>query len=163
MQPSRFMRAIRDIVVPVDLTEPREDAVVWAVDLAAPIGARVHLLHVYQFPVYALTEGQSLAIAGTAERDMDGLARRMDALVARHGTPAVRIDGHLVRGLPHVQIAKLAERLHASLVVMGTHARRGVDRFLLGSVAEKVIRRCRVPVLVLPPDADRPARLARAQ
>ena len=157
------MRAIRDIIVPVDLSEPRDDAVAWAIDLAGPIGARIHLVHGYQFPVYALPEGQALATAGTADREMDGLGRRMDALVAQHRTPSVRIDGHLLRGLPHIQIAKLADQLHASLVVMGTHARRGVDRLLLGSVAEKVIRHCRVPVLVVPPATDRPARVARAQ
>ena len=154
------MRAIHDILVPVDVNDTRDDAIAWAIDLAAPIGARVHLVHVYQLPVLAMPDGQAVATVAVDNETTRGLTRRMDAIVARHRSPNVRLDGHLVRGLVHLQIAKLAEQLRASLIVMGTHARRGFDRLLLGSVAEKVIRTSPVPVLVVPPSEERRARVA---
>ena len=154
------MRTIRDILVPVDVNDVRDDAIEWAVDLAAPIGARVHLVHVYQVPVLALPTGQAVATLSVDEESGRGLASRMDEIVARHRSQAVRLDGHLVRGLVHLQIAKLAEQIGAALIVMGTHARRGLDRLLLGSVVEKVIRTAPVPVLVVTPSRHRAARVA---
>ena len=53
------------------------------------------------------------------------------------------------RGIPHEAILAHAEAVGADLIVMGTHGRSGVDRFLLGSVTEKAIRRADIPILVV--------------
>lgn len=154
------MEPIRDIVVPIDLADPREDAIEWAIELAGQIGARLHLVHVYQLPTFALPDGAAVASASFDARQTDALRQELERLIGRHRTQGVRLDGHLVRGMPHTQIVRLAERLHASLIVMGTHGRRGLDRMLLGSVAEKVVRHASVPVLVVPPRARRQRHVA---
>jgi nucleotide-binding universal stress UspA family protein len=69
------------------------------------------------------------------------------------GIPAA---GHVVaiRGSSAKEtLVEVAENLHAGLLVIGSHARAGMERLLLGSVAEGVIRRSGVPVLVIPPAA----------
>lgn len=145
------MDAVRDIVVPVDLAEPRDDAIRFAIDLAGQLGARVHLVHVYQVPSFALPEGASLADAAYAARQAEVVEDDMNRLLSRHRTQGARLDAHLVRGEVHTQIVRFADRVRASLIVMATHARRGIDRVLLGSVADKVVRRSSVPVVVVPP------------
>ncbi len=149
------MEPVRDIVVPVDLAEPRDDAIRYAIDLSGRLGSRVHLVHVYQAPSFALPEGASLADAAYAARQAEAVEHAMAHLLARHRTQGARLSAHVVHGLPHAQIVWFAERVRASLIVMGTHARRGLDRVLLGSVAEKVLRRATVPVLVVPPGTAR--------
>ena len=69
--------------------------------------------------------------------------------MVRATVPAVQ--SVLTTGVPWRQIIAGIEELKADLVVMGTHARRGVERMLLGSVTEKIVRASPVPVLTVPP------------
>lgn len=62
-----------------------------------------------------------------------------------------RVVAHIRRGSPAREIAELAANLDADLVVMGSHGRHGVERFFLGSVAERVLRLCRCPVWIIRP------------
>lgn len=65
-----------------------------------------------------------------------------------HDTAAIPLVVHARHGRPADEILELADELSASLVVVGTHGRRGVSRMMLGSVAEEVVRRANCPVLV---------------
>lgn len=62
----------------------------------------------------------------------------------------LRADGELREGKPAVEIARAAQELHADLIVMGTHGRSGFQPLALASVAEKVLRRARCPILTVP-------------
>jgi len=68
-----------------------------------------------------------------------------------HARPAERHSAQtlFVEGLPADEILRAARRARADLVVMGTHGRRGVSRLFMGSVAERVVRESRVPVLTV--------------
>jgi nucleotide-binding universal stress UspA family protein len=68
----------------------------------------------------------------------------------------VRVAGHAVLGDPASEIVRWANDHGCDLIVVGTHGRRGFQRFLLGSVAERVVRTADVPVLTahLAPKAE---------
>lgn len=64
----------------------------------------------------------------------------------------VRIIAHVLLDKPAVALTQLASQLDAALIVVGSHGRRGVERWLLGSVAEGVARQAPCPVLIVPPE-----------
>jgi nucleotide-binding universal stress UspA family protein len=65
------------------------------------------------------------------------------------GDEGVEIEGNIIEGHPADEIIKYSEKNSISLIVLGTLGKSGLDRFLLGSVAEKVVRNSKIPVLVV--------------
>jgi nucleotide-binding universal stress UspA family protein len=137
------------IVCPTDFSERAAPAERQAVRLAKALATELVLVHVgteaplwregfYTPDVRAVFEAQRKWAADT-------LAARVVALTAEGiATRAV------VRvGLPWEEIVRLAAEEHADMIVMGTQGRTGLDRLLLGSVAERVIRRAPCPVLTV--------------
>lgn len=91
----------------------------------------------------------------TMEEQRRALTTYLDAQLASLPELAeahVRVFGHVLVDTPSVGITRLASELEADQVVIGTHGLHGVARWLLGSVAEGVIRQARCPVLVVPPE-----------
>jgi nucleotide-binding universal stress UspA family protein len=87
----------------------------------------------------------------TRER-LEGTVRdHMEARWQGRGVPPFQTIIHVRIGNPADQVVRLAADVEADLVVVGTHGRRGVQRFLLGSVAERVLRLSHCPVLVVRP------------
>lgn len=137
------MLDIRRIVVPVDFSEASERALRYAIDLAARLGAEIHLVHVWQLSAYASPASE---LARGMERD---LARDLEQLAARHAGSGVLLHRHLRLGIPYVEICQAARELEADLIVMGTTGKTGLEHFLLGSVAERTVRSADVPVLTV--------------
>jgi nucleotide-binding universal stress UspA family protein len=138
----------RHILVPTDFGEIAEHALAHAIDLAARLGARVTLVHVYGVPYYGYAEGFLM----TAEllEAIEGAARAAIAdLAKRAQRPDVKIDTVLRQGMPWLEIDAVAKESGVDLIVMGTRGRKGLARALLGSVAEKVVRTAPCPVLTL--------------
>jgi nucleotide-binding universal stress UspA family protein len=75
--------------------------------------------------------------------------RHLAAARARVRGERVRVRTMLVEGLPADEILRAARRARADLIVMGTHGRTGVSRVFMGSVAERVVRESRCPVLTV--------------
>ena len=137
------------ILVPVDFSPSSDQALDYAVALAAKLDATVHVLNVIAVPVFGVPE---LGVAMTSSV-IDQLVRdnqvAVDRLVAARKDQAKLAEGLLRTGDPRDVIVQTAEELKADLIVMGTHGRRGLSRALLGSVAESVVRHSPVPVLTL--------------
>lgn len=137
------------ILVPVDFSPSSDQALDYAVALAAKLDATVHVLNVISVPVFGVPE---LGVAMTSSV-IDQLVRdnqiAVDRLVAARKDQAKLAGGLLRTGDPRDVIVQTAEELKADLIVMGTHGRRGLSRALLGSVAESVVRHSAVPVLTL--------------
>ncbi len=142
------MSSIRHILVPHDFGEPAQHAFEYAMNLAEELGAKVTILHAYEVPMYGYPEGVPLAgkMAAQFER---GARAALDAVASRGRRPKVDVQVALRQGPAWSEIGAAAQELGADLVVMGTHGRKGVDRALLGSVAEKVLRTASVPVLTV--------------
>lgn len=91
------------------------------------------------------TESELSAIEAQGEALVEGVAGSVDAGVAT--------ETAVLQGNPHEEILSYADEIGADLIVMGTHGRTGVDRYLLGSVTERVVRTSDVPVLTVRLDA----------
>lgn len=133
-------RRIARIVVPTDFSLCSMWALRHAEELARRLEAEIVLVHVDQ----SLVPGSELAKTreAVARRELDALA----ALVRERSVPARIV---LESGAPAEEIMRTAEREHAELVVMGTHGRHGLERALMGSIAESVVRRSPCPVLTV--------------
>ncbi|HEX7480519.1 MAG TPA: universal stress protein [Polyangiales bacterium] len=145
------MTPIKNILCPTDFSPCSDAAVSLAVELAARMGAAVALVHVFQVPIYVGWEDGPAALAATTQF-LDESRKRatvlLDALRAKCAQQGIVVTARQVDGLPHLQIAELSE--HADLVVMGTHGRTGVSHLMLGSVAERVVRLSKCPVMTVP-------------
>lgn len=142
------------ILVGVDNSEASRAALAHAVALAAAQRAQLRAVHVAEEIPGGLFDYPSTVIADVrraAEEEGDRvLARAQDA--ARQA--GVDVETRLLRIVsPYPRIARLlvneAQDWAADLIVLGTHGRRGLDRLLLGSVAEGVSRLATVPVLLV--------------
>ncbi|HEX9295401.1 MAG TPA: universal stress protein [Polyangiaceae bacterium] len=143
------MLSIKRILVPTDFNETSDRALDYAVDLAAKFKAAVSVLHAYQVPVYSFPDGAIITSAEIAARLSDAAQKALDRTVAKHQHPGLEISGILTTGVAWEEVCRVATELKADLIVMGTHGRRGLQRALLGSVAENVIRACAVPILII--------------
>jgi nucleotide-binding universal stress UspA family protein len=140
------MRDIHFILVPTDFSECAELALEEAIGFAQHFGARITLLHLYQLPVYSVSNGALLytdeiirAVETTAEAEL----KRAAAIVRERG---VSVTTRLAMGAPAAEIVEEARRGNYDLIVMGTHGRTGLRHLILGSVAERVVQLapCRV-------------------
>ncbi len=142
------MPEIRRILCPVDFSPHSDHAVDFAVELAQRLGAEVHLLHVYQLPVYALPDGAMMAGPEFTTKVTTELQKALGEVAKK--VTAMTVQTHLVEGVPYREVVRMSEELKADLVVVGTHGRTGIRHFLLGSVAERVVRSSKVPVITVP-------------
>jgi nucleotide-binding universal stress UspA family protein len=143
------MRMPQRILVPTDFSEYGETAVEYAVQLATRLDATVQLLHVVTFPTYGVPElGVARANALVEEAVASG-KRKLDDLAARLRGRIELAPVRVEIGDARETIDRIAAESDADLIVMGTHGRRGVSRWFLGSVAETVVRTAPCPVLTV--------------
>jgi len=147
------MKNVKSILVPVDFSEASRAALAYAAELAARFGAKLELLHVWDVPPYIPPEAM-VGIPGSDARSLGQLARdhareEMARLIADSGGTLPIAETLLESGDPARVIVDLAERRGSDLIVIGTHGRTGFSHLLLGSVAEKVVRRATRPVLTV--------------
>jgi nucleotide-binding universal stress UspA family protein len=140
---------ISKILVPVDFSEYSERALSYATEIAGKFGASLHIVHVYPTQMYIappLMTGPVLIgqFRDQSQKDFD------EYLAKARSQHAVPMTGSLLEGVPDTEIVGAAKDVKADLIVMGTHGRTGIDHLLLGSVAERVVRRSEVPVITVP-------------
>jgi nucleotide-binding universal stress UspA family protein len=136
------------ILVPTDGSETSRRAIEHAVDLAAAHDAALHAVYVVNaasfasLPAETSWDGVADVLHSEGEAALDQVTEAAEAT----GVPVERV---LLEGSPAAEIVRYAESEPCDLVVMGTHGRGGIDRLLLGSVAERVVRSSNVPVLTV--------------
>lgn len=142
------MNKLNHILVPTDFGPASSEAVDVALELASKFDAAVTLLHTWEIAAYPYMGyvTSSVNLADTMEKAAAGaLAATLKDLQAR----LPRAKAVLKMGLPWQEIVGAVKELRVDLVVMGTHGRHGLSHLLMGSVAEKVVRLCPVPVLTM--------------
>lgn len=144
------MKPFGKILVPIDYSPSSQDAMRTAAELARRYDASMTLLHVYQPVAYPFPEGFVLYTPEQMAGMLTELQKALNESV-RFATNAgaSRVDGQLVQGVVASEVVSIAERDGYDLIVMGTHGRTGFQHALLGSVAEKVVRRAVCPVLTV--------------
>jgi nucleotide-binding universal stress UspA family protein len=139
------------ILVPTDGSSDADRAVEHALDLAETYGADLYVLYVVDTNVLPL-DPRTQQVAGYLEE----AGRRAEAKVLERasGRDVDTVVTDVLEGSPHEVILEYADDNDVDLLVMGTHGRRGLDRVLLGSVTQRVLRTADVPVLVVRPPSD---------
>jgi len=146
------MIEIRRILCPIDFSDHSRRALDNAIAIARWYEARVTVLHVFSpAPVPAMAPGQVVfePIILTAV-DRDQLLADTKAFAERDDASGVAIEAVVREGTTAGEILDQATSMKADLLVIGTHGRSGFERLLLGSVAEKVLRRASCPVMTVP-------------
>ena len=133
------------ILFPTDGSEGADEALEYALELARTHDATLHVLFV------ADTNRDSVTLVGTDVMDAltavgeEAVASVLDRATERGVTTETAVE----QGTPWRTIVDYAEGGDIDLLVMATHGRRGLDRYLLGSVTEKVVRTSAVPVMTV--------------
>lgn len=148
------MKKIQKILCPVGLwDEATEGVFEYAAEVARKFDAEVLLLYVS--PIFPeIVELGDFVIEGreTLLQVMEKEAQeRIQKLAKNPVFEGVKINTSVLRGEPVDEILRFAETQPMDMIIMGTHGRRGMDRFFFGSVAEKVVRTSSVPVLTIRP------------
>ena len=133
------------ILLPTDGSDANGRAVEQGVGLARETGAGLHVLFVLEDVPYA-PETMDDAVEGQL-REIGEAA--MEEIEERAEAAGVDLVTEMREGVPHETILEYAEEADVDAVVMGTHGRSGLDRYLLGSVTERVVRAAEVPVLTV--------------
>ena len=163
------MLAIKRILHPTDFSEGSELAFRLACSLARDYGARISVVHVAVPPTIVYGEG---VIPPEPENWLGEAREKLARLLPPD--PKVLVEHRLIEGDVVDEILRAAADAGADVVVMGTHGRTGLGRFLMGSVAEQIVRKAPCPVVTVkaplpepqraevPQQAEEPA-LARAE
>lgn len=145
------------ILVPLDFGPTSKPAVERALQFAEPFHAKIHLLHVWEVPVYLrpdltvwseeLNASLELHLRAEAEKAMRHF------MTDAHLQDRPDVSTEIRSGTSYSTIVDVAESGRFDLIVMGTHGRGALSRFVMGSVAERVLRLAPCPVLTvrLPP------------
>ncbi len=148
------------ILVALDGSELAEKALPLASDLANSSGGTIHLLQaVSRQPVLQAARGGSSVQAAEYEQEM---ARQLvearlsrgkeylEGVAVQFKNAGVKVETTILEGAADERIISYSREHGVDLVVISTHGYGGVKRFLLGSITDRVIRSCEVPVLVVP-------------
>ncbi|MDD5009754.1 MAG: universal stress protein [Syntrophorhabdaceae bacterium] len=141
----------KKIVCPVDFSEFTEEIVTYAVSIAKKFNAELHLFHVipnlnYFTPYESfLTPENLVAIENNIGVEVD---RDFNKIIKKIDIPVKKITK---TGVTFVEIIDYVKTEAIDLIVMGTHGRSGIEHILIGSVAEKVVRKAPCPVLTIRP------------
>ena len=138
----------QDILVPFDFSDASRRALDLALDLGRVHGARIRLLHVCEVPAYAYPGIEFSPVdllAPLAEAGEERLMQLVQEVKVRYPDAT----GVFKIGSPSEEILAAVVETPCDLVVMGTHGRRGIPHAVLGSVAEKVVRQSKAPVLTV--------------
>lgn len=143
------------ILLPTDGSDTAMTAVEHALELADRYGADLHALYVVDVNALnvALSTEQVGRIEGGDFEDVPAAEKRareiLDTVGERALERGVDWSEEIRVGPPHVEIVDCAEEWGADLIVMGSHGRGGVRRYVMGSVTERVVRSTTLPVLVV--------------
>lgn len=142
------MIELRNLLLAVDFSDTCLKATEYAVALANRFGATLHLLHVIEDPVVYLPMFESYPLP-SREQFETYAQDRLENWVTGPDAEGLKLELHFRHGAPHVEIIDYAEDSKIDLIVLGTHGRGIAAHLLLGSVAEKVIRKAPCPALTV--------------
>ena len=144
------MERIKKILVPSDFSAHSGEALQFAADLARHYSASIDLIHVFDTLTYALPEGYVIPSADELDRMLKQCQVQLDE--ERRGAlelGAGAVETAVLQGGSVPEIIQFAKEHGSDLIVMGTHGRTGFKHFLIGSVAERVVRTAPCAVLTV--------------
>ncbi|CDK38707.1 universal stress protein [Halorubrum sp. AJ67] len=140
-----------EILVPTDGSPASDAAIEHAIDLADRYDARLHALYVVDGGAYSSLEAGAEVVVDALESEGEEATRQVADAAADAGVDCVTT---VTSGTAYQSIHDYVDEHGIDVVVMGTHGRKGLDRYLLGSVTERVVRTSDVPVLTVRQPTD---------
>ena len=134
------------ILVPTDGSPASDAAIEHAIDLARQYDATLHALYVVDGAAYSTLEAGSQVVVDALQSEGEEATRRVAEAAERAD---VGCETVVATGTAYSTIRDYVDEHAIDVVVMGTHGRKGLDRYLLGSVTERVVRTSDVPVLTV--------------
>ncbi len=139
---------IKKILCAVDFSEYSTKVAQYAKTMAEALGAAVDVLYISpSMGHYSGFDLSAASIQNFEEQISTGAQGAMDSLLKEFGE--VPAKGHIQHGYPSEEILRFAEEGEMDMIIMGTRGRTGLDRMLFGSVAEKVVKYSKCPVLTI--------------
>ncbi|EDQ90790.1 uncharacterized protein MONBRDRAFT_36320 [Monosiga brevicollis MX1] len=158
------MAATRDIVVGVDGSQYGDAAIDFAVkNLVHGANERLHLVFAYT-PLDSYVDLDDMGlIYAPSQADKDKAIEQARDILTRAtkrclgDTPEIQVETHIIAGDARVAIGELAEKLHATAVVVGCHGRAALARAVLGSTSTWLSHHCSRPVVIVRPEEEQAA------
>ena len=141
---------VERILFPTDFSEGAAIAMHYAVDLAKRYNATLHILHV----IYDFTKATGSHIphvsADEMYKEMNKWAQNeIDKCYMEETRDLRGVEKSVMEGIPYEEIIKFAEKDKSDMIVIGTYGRSGLERFIFGSTAERVVRKAPCAVLTV--------------
>jgi nucleotide-binding universal stress UspA family protein len=134
------------ILVPTDGSPASDAAIEHAIDLARQYDATLHTLYVVDGAAYSTLEAGADVVVDALEAEGEEATRRVADAAEKEG---IDCETTIATGTAYRSIRDYVDEHDIDMIVMGTHGRKGLARYLLGSVTERVVRTSDVPVLTV--------------
>ena len=142
------MIVLKKILCPVDHSECSYLALKYAISLALKDEAKLYLMHVIDTRLYD-TEIYKFSPYKLDEIDMNKIHEDLIKSLPEGTMDVLEVETIVIKGIPFHEIINAATEIGADLIVIGTHGRTGLSHVVMGSVAEKVVRKASCPVLAV--------------
>ncbi len=137
------------ILCPTDYSATSQNAVRYAVEFAWKVGAHVRFLHILPSGTVPEKTVDTSGIPPVEQEDDDALPEQFTHLLMAEKKKGLNADIRILKGEAPKVIAEQASSWGADLIIMGSHGRTGLQRIIMGSVAEEVFRSSDIPVLLV--------------
>lgn len=147
------MQNIEQIVVPVDFHQHTNDLAAFAANIANKLGVKLIFLHVSEHiaEIVRYAEISPLAYTEVDKQIIEKANEKMEILVSNYKSNCPDCSGEVLRGDATDTIVDFVKNKNDCLIIMGTHGAKGIEKILIGSVAERVLKRASCPILVFNP------------
>lgn len=157
----KTLNQLHKILIAVEDSEYSTKATAYGFELAKKVGAQVALLHVNEIPVTGtpyitdpLINETPVLMPEVMIAQEESSKKLLNTIAEKYENEVTIYTLHKI-GSPKEEILATAEEWNADMIILGTHGRTGFDHFISGSVAEKVVRRAKCPVLIIPNDKEK--------
>ena len=146
------MKEFKRILFPVDLSESSTKMVPYVQTVAEKFESKIHILFAARvFEYFTSIYVPHPSINKFEKEIIEGAEKRLYEFIDEHFSNFPNTKTRVVAGDASEEILKYIEDQHIDLVIMGTHGRKGMDKIIFGSVAERVLKASPVPVMVVNP------------
>jgi nucleotide-binding universal stress UspA family protein len=146
------MKQVKKILFPIDFAENFDALLPWVATFVEKFGATLYVVFVTSdlssYSTFYVPHGN---IQSFQEEAMAAAKKRMAAAVADHFKGFSKLESQVLMGSPAAKILELAKKENIDLIIMGAHGRKGLERALFGSVADKVVTGALCPVVTIHP------------
>ncbi|HHT9129556.1 MAG TPA: universal stress protein [Candidatus Brocadiaceae bacterium] len=143
------MISIKNILCPIDYSIFSERALTYAIEFAEKYQAKLYLIHVLDIRIYDINDPELYSVNIVEKETIDKLRERLLRCVNEETKGKIPVEAIIVQGVPFSEIIKTSKEYKIDLIVLGTHGRTGLSHAIMGSVAEKVVRKSPCPVLTI--------------